>query len=47
MAKTDGHEDTFGAPSKGWPTFDKNGKRIREEAPATPPKPKTTRRTTK
>ncbi len=25
--------DTWGAPAKGWPSFDKNGKRIREDAP--------------
>ena len=34
----------FGPPtgnaSKGWPTFDKNGKRIRDEEPATKPAPR-------
>ena len=45
----DGHRDKFGPPvgGTGWPSFDKNGKRIKEEAPATPPEPNTTRRSIK
>lgn len=26
------HQDTWGAPSEGWPSFDENGKRIRTPA---------------
>lgn len=29
----DGHKDKFGAPGGGWPTFDKDGKRIRDDKP--------------
>ena len=28
----DGHNYRFGAPSKGWPTFDANGKLVRPHA---------------
>lgn len=26
-----GHQDKWNAPSRGWPTFDENGKIIRED----------------
>lgn len=33
----DGHRYSFGAPSKGWPSFDKDGKKITEPEPTAEP----------